>query len=192
MILKLADKFTEKLMEMQIVKNEDKELYAYGFWQGFVILINLITVAVMGLLFGMLWQSLAFTAAYGLLRHTAGGYHARTPQRCYVLSVLLIAAVLALLKWVPWSGALCLPLIALSGAVIFILAPVEDENKPLDDLEIVVYKKRARIIYCILAAAAALALPAGYLPASACITISIFASAVMVLLGGIKNRMNSA
>ena len=30
----LANIFTNKLVKMHIIKDEDKELYAYGFWQG--------------------------------------------------------------------------------------------------------------------------------------------------------------
>lgn len=30
----LASRFTDKLVQWNIVKSEDRELYVYGFWQG--------------------------------------------------------------------------------------------------------------------------------------------------------------
>lgn len=86
----LANIFTNKLIKYQIIKVEDKELYVYGFWQGGIFIVNLVTVIIIGLLFNMLWQSLVFMVAYGLLRPMAGGYHARTQYNCYILSIILI------------------------------------------------------------------------------------------------------
>ena len=38
-------------------------------------------------------------------------------------------------------------LIILSSIIIIILSPVEDSNKPLDEKEIVIYKKRALVVW---------------------------------------------
>ena len=59
--MNLASRLADKLVVWQIIRNEDKELYSYGFWQGTVLLYNLITVIVIGLLFGMIRESIIFT-----------------------------------------------------------------------------------------------------------------------------------
>lgn len=64
---KVADLFSKWLVESEIVGKDDRELYAYGFWQGGVMLFNFLTIAVIGIMNGMLWQSVVFTIAYGLL-----------------------------------------------------------------------------------------------------------------------------
>ncbi len=79
-----ANLLTNKLVVWNIIKSEDRELYAYGFWQGTILIINFITVVIIGLLCHMLWQSLIFMLAYGVLRPVAGGYHARTQRNCYI------------------------------------------------------------------------------------------------------------
>jgi accessory gene regulator B len=147
MMRSIPETLTERLMEWQIVKDEDRELYTYGFRQGAVLIFNLIIIIAAGLLFNMLWQSLVFTAAYAGLRTSAGGYHARTQRDCNILSVFLIIAVLCALKWIPWSGAACLIAVAVARITVLVLAPVEDENKPLDETETVVYRKRSRSLF---------------------------------------------
>lgn len=69
---KVADLFSDWLVEREIVRKDDRELYAYGFWQGGVLLFNFLTVAVIGIVTGMFRQSVVFTIAYGLLRPVAG------------------------------------------------------------------------------------------------------------------------
>ncbi|MEG7531582.1 MAG: accessory gene regulator B family protein [Hungatella sp.] len=184
----LANKLTNQLAKWQVVKEEDKELYAYGFWQGAVFVFNLITVIAVGLFFNMLWQSLVFMAAYGLLRPMAGGYHARTQQSCYILSIALIVSVLAILKWVSWSVLPCQIILAVSVGIIFMLAPVEDQNKSLDEIEQNVYKKRSRIIARFLFLIAILFIAIDQTQIAYCISISVVASAIMLIFGKYNNR----
>jgi len=182
----ITEKITERLCQLQIVKDEDKELYAYGFWQGAILIINLITVLIIGLLFEMLWQTMVFTVAYMMLRMVAGGYHASSQRNCYFLSIILFISALCMIRWVTWSLYLCLIITVLSSITIFFLAPVEDRNKPLDDLELQVYKKRSRIVLCLLLFLALTFLISGKLTILSCITVSFFASAIMLIVGKTK------
>lgn len=61
-------------------------------------------------------------------------------------STLLIAGLLGILKWVPIPPAVSLGLLAVSGVVIWIMAPVETENHPLDETERHVYRRRAHAV----------------------------------------------
>ncbi len=182
----LANILTDKLVKWQIVKDEDKELYTYGFWQGAIFIFNFATVVIVGLLFHMIWHSLVFMASYGLLRPVAGGYHARTQRSCYILSIVLIIAVLCVLKWLPWNTLVFLIMLLVSTCLVFLLAPVEDQNKTLDELEQRVYKKRSRIIVIFLLILAVLFMGIRQVQIANCIAISIFASAIMLILGKIK------
>ena len=153
----IADIFSEWLVENKIIKSDDRELYSYGFWQGGVLLLNFLTVAFIGFITEMFWQSVSFTIAYGLLRSVAGGFHARTQRNCYFYSIFLLVLVLRILRWDQWDATTCMLVVLASGSVVFKLAPVEDENKPLDDVEVVVYRHRSRIICGVLATAVSMA-----------------------------------
>lgn len=183
----LASQLADKLAQWQIVKEEDKELYAYGFWQGGILLFNFATVAVAGLLFGMLWQSVVFTAAYGLLRTFAGGYHARSQRNCCLFSLALIMMVLCAIKQIPWDARLCVAVSLTAAITIFVSAPVEDQNKPLDGKEQIVFRKRTRFILLCLLVSVPLFLWLGEIQFAACLAISLAAAAAMLVLGKINN-----
>lgn len=187
----LANALTDKLVDWDIINSEDRELYAYGFWQGSIYIFNFASVFFIGLLFGMVWQSLIFIIAYGLIRPVAGGYHARSQRNCYIFSMLLIVIVLSILKWFQWNSIVCFFILLLSGMVIFFLAPVEDENKPLDETEQMVYRHRSRIVLSVLSALTLFFLVTGLVQIANNITISLLASAVMLILGILKNRTAS-
>lgn len=185
---KVADLFFDWLVESEIVRKDDRELYAYGFWQGGVLLFNFLTVAVIGIVTGMFWQSVVFTIAYGLLRPVAGGFHARTQRNCYFYSILLLVLALGVLRWDQWDAITCMLIVLASGCVVFKLAPVEDENKPLDDVEVVVYRHRSRIICGVLAIVVSILLLVNEIEMASCIAVSILAASVMLVLGEARNR----
>ncbi len=143
----LIANFTRILIENEVIDAEDKEIYDYGLKQGMIIVLNAITTIMIGSLFGMLSETIVFSIAYIPLRSYVGGYHAKTQLRCYLLSVLLIICVLFAIENILWTSSIVLGLTFISGIIIFILAPMEDSNKPLDSIEKKVFRVRTRIIF---------------------------------------------
>lgn len=186
--MKVINNFTEFLVKNNIIEEKQREIYAYGLSQLIVYLYNFLTVIVIGLIFGMVWQSIAFTAFYMMIRPYAGGYHARTPQMCYVYSLIMIIAVLFLIKIIPLNGLLYLLIYAISSIIILKLSPVEDENKPLDNIEKVVFRKRAIKSHIILSLCCLIFWFVKLKELSLCILLALFVLSIMLVLGEIKNR----
>lgn len=188
MLKELSNKITKKLVDINIIDVADSELYEYGFWQGGVLIFNFLTVVLLGILFNMLLESIIFLIFYGVLRTIAGGYHARTQHVCYILSVLLMIVVLTILKTFPWNIILCCILTVLSISVIFILAPVQDENKLLDETEKIVFKKLSRVISISYGFIIFLLFLFNKNELAYCIVISLFTLTIMLMLGKIRNK----
>lgn len=183
----LTAKITDRLTQDGTINPEDKELYSYGLHQGFVIIANVLTTIALGLVFGMLWQSIVFMAAYIPLRTFAGGYHARTQLRCYFSSIVLTASILFVIRLVPWTSIINIILICFAAVTISILAPVEDENKPLEPIEVRTYKRRAIKILSTEVCTAFILLVFRQAQIVTCISVSLLALSVMLILGKIKN-----
>lgn len=141
MFSRISKLITDELEENQTIKHEERELYEYGFRQGFTALLNIFTTLAIGLLFGCLLQNIAFLVFYIPLRSFAGGYHAKTPLRCYFQSIVMLLLVSMGFKYIE-LGILSHIIILLSSCIIIIFSPIEDSNKPLDETEIAIYKKR--------------------------------------------------
>lgn len=76
----------------------------------------------------------------------------------------------------------------IASTIIFILAPVDSVNKPLDNLERIVYRKKSRVVLIVhtIAFLAALAVEAKRFAAVIAVADSMLA--IMVLVGAVKNR----
>lgn len=183
MFSKLSGNIAEQLIENGTIDSKDKDIYTYGIEQTFVIFMNLVTTLLIALCFGMLWQSIVFMAIYLPLRSFAGGYHASTVLRCYLVGIFLCIIFLLLSKYIPSVDNIIIAITLLASIIIFILAPVETSNKPLDQQELSVYKKRTRIILlsdiCIITILLAFDLDSIAL----CIGIALMILSFMVCLG---------
>ena len=144
---KTASKIADYFVKHKIIEAGDKELYKYGLWQGMFFLVNLLTTVVIGIVTGMLWQSLLFTVMYAILRSYTGGYHARTQRMCYSLSTGLIVISIGIVAWLYLRILTMSILILLAGVFIFILAPMGDINKPLTSKEKSLYRRKSRLIF---------------------------------------------
>ncbi|HBV67793.1 MAG TPA: accessory regulator AgrB [Clostridiales bacterium] len=142
----VCEKATDLMVQNQIISSEDREIYAYGLKQSFILLVNIFTTLLIGFVFNKTTETIVFLAAYIPLRVYAGGYHARTQTGCYIFSVVMIVSVFLAMEFIPWTNFICITISIVSSLIIFYLSPVEDTNKPLDAAEVKVYGKKARII----------------------------------------------
>ena len=126
--------------------SDENELYIFGVNQFLNMLLNILTALFIGILFGETLQIVLFMLAYIPLRSYAGGWHSRTPLRCYIFSVIMLIAVSVSMKNLSGAEWIYYFILAAAVLVVLILAPVEDRNKPLDEIEHKVYKRRTVII----------------------------------------------
>lgn len=184
----ISERIADSLVNAGAAPAEDKALYEYGIKMGILLVINIATALLIGLLLGMVWQCVIFLVAYNPIRSYAGGYHARTSLNCYLLSIPMMLVVLLGIRMIPWNAYLCLICLFIAVMVIGFLAPVEDPNKPLNEREIMVYGRRARIYSILLSGAAIILWFAELKQTSLSIVMALGVAAVMLILGAIKNR----
>ena len=184
----MTRKIVESLIANGAVPSEDRELYEYGIRQGSLMVINLVTVILIGMFLGMVLQSLVFMLAYIPMRTYAGGYHANTQLRCYLLSIPFMMIVLLGIRMIPWNGYVCLCVLLCIGLVLYKLAPVENPNRPFREIEFKVFKKRTRIIAVALSCSAILFWIVGIKQIAVSIIMALLMVSVMLILGVLKNN----
>lgn len=170
-----------------LIEAEEKAIYAYGLQQGLLWLLNVAVTLLIGFLLDVPGCAVLFLASYMPLRTYAGGYHADTQLRCFLTGILLVSLELALIRQLPWTGFSCLLTAVFSAVFILWLAPVEDQNKPLNQTERKVYRKKAiQILLTELLFLCGLLL-SHQIRLAATITISLAAASILVICGQIKN-----
>lgn len=176
---------------------EDKEVYRYGIQQGLNLTLNILTTIIIGVLCGMVYPSLMFLICYMPLRSFCGGYHAKTHLRCYIYSVIMITCILLVAKYTAFNIVLYEILVLISLIIILLLAPVEDENKKLDNVEKRVFRKRAYIIAFLEVLLYHLFWFMHLMNCCKIISTALFSLTILMIIGSIKNyiqrkHMNAA
>lgn len=64
---------------------------------------------------------------------------------CYILSMAIMLIFVLCIRVIPESGYLIISLafVAFSSLVVILLSPVEDKNRPIDEVERKVYRKKS-------------------------------------------------
>lgn len=177
---------TNWLIIKGFANEEEKEIIEYGLYQGFLMLINIFTTFFLGFIFNVFWQSIIFLISYMLLRTYAGGYHANTKNRCYILSVVIMIICFFLINNFELTIKFGVLLSAISGILIFTLAPVANDVKPLEEVEVKIYKNKARKIFVIEFAIAIIAEMLGQNSIFNTIVLSISTTSILLALGYLK------
>ena len=141
---KMINKLAERCIEKQIIDPEASEWFKYGIERRVVTIFVGIPFLLLAVLLTDIWGAIGFMSSFFLLRSKINGYHAQTPVRCMIASILLEFFFLIIVY--PNLGILSILLIMTASAVvIFILAPHNDMSMHLDDREVMLFKKSARI-----------------------------------------------
>lgn len=179
------------MVRQDTIQEEEKDIYLFGIQQGFVLVFNIITFLLIGWCLGMIWQALAFLVFFTPIRIYAGGYHARTQGRCYLYSCIMVGIVLALMKISSGYSLVYAILGIVSCVLVWFLSPVEDRNKPLDNVEENVYRHRAHKVLCL---EMILCIISSFLSEKIffCICSAIISSGIMVLTGFVTNKRSVA
>lgn len=192
LLARLAGKIGNNLVHSGVIKEEDAEIYIYGINQILTYVLNVSSALIIGLIFDVFTEVAVFMAAYIPLRSFAGGYHAKTPLRCYVFSVIMLIVVSIGLKYLHIADWVYYAVLAAATLVVLVLSPVEDRNKPLAEIEQKVYKKRtmniaaAEVMVC-------LALKfVGYDNLFVAVVYSFVVLSFMLVAGKVKNHWSIA
>ena len=144
---RLLDLIMEKLLGGGWADEENAEIVRYGLELN--IMKTLISAAM--LIAAFLLKSapavIVFMLAYPPLRSCCGGFHARTRTACFLYSMLILAAVIAASKLINGRPALYAAIVSASAGDVLVcfLAPVAAPNKPFDDIEKRVFRRRSLI-----------------------------------------------
>jgi accessory gene regulator B len=126
------------------VQESDIPWFEYGMLKRMATLFSLIPCFILAVLMVDLITAISFFCALFFVRKYAGGYHARTPIKCIIVSLLGELAVLDLIArclsnhLIGVANILCLVL-------IFLLAPINHPSLGWSPVDIDICRKRVRI-----------------------------------------------
>ncbi len=180
--------------QMQLSKGlqeDDKDIYLFGVYQGAILLLNICTALLIGVALNMLLEIVIYLICFLPLRIFAGGYHAKTQLRCYIMSSFTTVIILLGIQFLQQQESIWEFLsYIVSFGIIWRFAPVADANKPLLEKEQVIYQKKVRKVLLLLTGIAALTYFLGFNIISTVIEVSVCFLSVILLMGIYKNKVH--
>lgn len=144
-ILMWTQRLADQFVRDGVVAPEDAEIVRYGLEALADNMLAFLLTALVGFFYGSLLSGIALWVLIFPLRKYAGGYHAKTKARCYLISVGMLVVAFVLLYQPVYHPVVYFILVAISS-YIFMNAPVDHENKVLDMTERRVYRRRTRVV----------------------------------------------
>ncbi|KXL52181.1 accessory egulator protein B [Anaerotignum neopropionicum] len=138
MFTKQMEKLADVLIKNDMTKGQNKEVIVYGLSVGTELAFNIITTVVLGIMFGLVLESLVFLGSFSFIRTYAGGYHCKKAINCYLMSSGVIILVLGVIKFTPEGYMLFLgvAMLLIAIPVLLKLAPAETPSTEPEDVEI--------------------------------------------------------
>lgn len=190
MIEYIAGRISNYLIKREVVSREEKDVYEYGFQILLSTILGILIVLILGLAANSLITSLIFIAVFCSLRFKCGGYHANSYLTCNIVFTMVFMIVLLVEKFsekVLISPAILFMIYLLGFFVMYMYAPVENVNKPLDEDEKRKGKRESYILYAMWSAVGLILYIYNY-NAMVTLTATIFMVVILMLAGIAKER----
>ena len=107
-------------------------------------IVTLMTLAI-GFGVGAPVEAITVYITFRMIRRMAGGYHADSPQKCMLISAMLIAGTALVAKWVKWNALESLLIMGITDIAIILLCPVDCNSKRIDEADVYLFKKRTAV-----------------------------------------------
>ncbi len=137
-IEKFSEDIATKILKILNIDDKDKvEVLAYGAFVLFQTILITIMVAIFGVVFNVLIESMVILFIASLLRKSSGGAHATSPMNCAIISVIIFGGLALIVKHYFMKVDLLYIVIGMiisfivTCYIIYKYSPVETPNKPL-------------------------------------------------------------
>lgn len=148
MISFLCNRLADFLCAKEIISQDEKEIYVYGYETIITTIMGAVLVLAVAFLTGRIAEALCFFSVFVITRQFCGGYHSQTRVMCSVTFMLCYAAVLffdGVLEPV-YSWFMHLLIFIPYFAAILGYAPIVNENKPLTDAEVIINHRKSIVV----------------------------------------------
>lgn len=146
----MEERIIVMMLNHNIISERDKEIYKYGLRTLRQKLISMAAAIIIALILGKLNILLLLLVCMMPIRRYAGGFHERTPFRCFVVSQLMFIVMELIVDDKAASsdiGIMIAVFGAVAGSIIIIKkAPVESVNRRLLQRQKIKYRNIALIL----------------------------------------------
>lgn len=146
---RLEEVLTDYVIQKGMVKEEDRELYEYGFTMTIEVGLFVLSSLLVSLYLHMFMEGILFFLIFAPLRSYAGGLHLDKFHSCFILSCLTFSGILLIVRYVHIPMLFSFIALIILEVAVYTLYPVENINREVDSEENRFFKKRLKIFLVI-------------------------------------------
>ena len=158
----LVDRLLLYCISHNVVAEDDIPMLRYCIEKKLNTIVTLIPLVAVGIPIAGVLTTVSFLWTFIYLRQMTNGYHAKTPRRCFLSSILLELLILACARYNFPFGTI-LTMTAASALVIWLFSPYPHPNMNYSPTEIlvcrVISRKRVLIVFFVMFLCYALSMP---------------------------------
>lgn len=140
----IAEWLTDYVIHKGVIKEEERNMYEYGFRITLEMSICLIISSIIAGILGMLIEGIIFFIIFIPLRSYAGGLHLDRYCACLCLSCLTFSVILLISKYLSVNPLITFGGLLLLEFTVWRMYPVENVNRSVDCEENIYFKKRLK------------------------------------------------
>lgn len=159
MIRIISDAISRWLEVEGVVQSKERALFAYAVYSCLFGLLPIGIILALGLCMGMVQEGVVLIIPFMVLRKFSGGFHLKSSGLCLIVTVLMLAISMALVKIITCENKVSvltlLVFVSVMGLCKF--SPVENEARRLSQKERRTFKRVTRVlsimlfgVYCLL------------------------------------------
>lgn len=151
MLRLIAERCTEILLQHGTIQEDKRAIYIYGFELFWSTSFSMLSILLLGGIFGYLGQAVVFLLCFVPIRTAAGGYHAKSYGGCFLVTnftaiFCVVVSGRLYLRSSLWGERLLWILLVLAFLYIWMNAPVNSAKHPLKPDRVIKNRRYARII----------------------------------------------
>ncbi len=186
----LVERIANSLAAEEIITDKEKEIVQFGLESLEGNLLGFVMTLTIGFCFHQIECALLLWLLLFPLRKNAGGFHAPTKTKCFLLSAFMLLLTFSIYVLPNCINILYGISIFITGYIIWILAPVDNPSKPLGAAEHKVYRIRSRNILALESTFLVLAFYFKWEIAVKSIASTFFLVSLSLIMGTIKSQQN--
>lgn len=139
----ISSGIADMLWSQGIIQEDDIDKCKYGIDLFVLSFLEIFSILVIAAVLGNFIETILLFVFFMPLRIYAGGYHADTKLKCYLISLVMYGFSYALAKIVPSELFALINVVGTVFSLIIVLikAPIIHANKTVNDIERKIYKK---------------------------------------------------
>ncbi len=139
----MADSLSKKLGEYGIIAKDEIDTCRYGIELFLTSVVEIVSILFIAIALGSFACTLVFFCSFLPLRIYAGGYHADTKFRCYMILLVVYGVFMVLIRFIPISYYLVFEGLVVASTVFMVwrFAPIIHKKKTVSETERFFYRK---------------------------------------------------